>query len=406
MRGLIFSLICLGFLLNCATPRAALSPTQLPPTQPPPKEAESLEESVRSLGEGLRFMNIIPPEGAQSPEVGADYMYARTFSANSRNSPVGIELWAFDEQGKAIHPRHKDYLRQIYKEIYGWDPEAWKKALSKSEDAALILQTKSDFFWESLGQQLAERVFGEAITPSLYLFGPQCLESQAPSCRDEGIHEIHTLVVRTFLDARRDPMNPVTRSITYRVRRGEVANAELIFELQVPNGIKVAGPYQETIDFRPRILGNQESLCKISLWAHLPSKRRARTKNFDYPDYNLLFVPLRHLVIQGEVENPKAPASSKDYESQEALIEEMRLLFRELRTPAGAKKIASKLKPFLSPKYYYMFEDGGQGVESYSSYILGEGAGIARGLNPDFGLIELMVDGIKLASFREAEAKP
>ena len=35
----------------------------------------------------------------------------------------------------------------------------------------------------------------------------------------------------------------------------------------------------------------------------LSELRSARVVNTDYPDYNLVFVPLRHLVAQGEVED-------------------------------------------------------------------------------------------------------
>ena len=44
-------------------------------------------------------------------------------------------------------------------------------ALAGRAKAARVLATKADFFWESLAQQLAERIFGEELTPPVYLHG-------------------------------------------------------------------------------------------------------------------------------------------------------------------------------------------------------------------------------------------
>ena len=37
-----------------------------------------------------------------------------------------------------------------------------------------VLREKSDFFWESLAQQMAERVLSEPHTPAIYRLGPGC----------------------------------------------------------------------------------------------------------------------------------------------------------------------------------------------------------------------------------------
>lgn len=371
----------------------------------PPADA-SLAQQVRELGIGLRFLNAPVPAGASTPEVGAEYVYARAFSANARNSPVGIEVWVYGEGDAPLHGAHEAYLRGVYRDIYGWDPADWKAQLGDSEGGPAILREKSDFFWESLAQQLAERVFSEAITPAVYRFGPQCLDGAGSPCQDAGLAEARRVVVRTYLDARRDLVNPVTRSITYSVHRGQVVDPELIFELQVPNGLRVAGPHAEHLDFRPLIGGRQDAVGDIRLWAHVPQGRRTRTNNTDYPDYNLLFVPLRHLAVQGEVDDPKVPASGVHYPDTEALIDRVRALVSQLRTPSGGREVAARLTPFLTAKYYYMFEAGGQGITSYRDYILGARAGVARGLNPDFGRIELEVDGARAASFQESEQTP
>ena len=394
--------LALCFLYTGCSTNQAPAPEQAVP-EPTTQSPSSLAKQVSDLGEGLRFLNQATPTGAKTPEAGAEYVYARTFSANSRNSPVGIEIWVFDDSGEPLHTSEREYLQGVYQEIYGWDPSAWGSQLEDSEKAAEILRTKSDLFWESLAQQLAERVFGESITPALYRFGPQCDGSTTENCQDSGLESASRVVVRTYLNASRDPMNPVTRSITYKALRGALTDPELIFELQVPNGLQIAGPHQETLDFRPSIGGRQDAVGDIRIWAHLPQGRRVRTQNFDYPDYNLIFVPLRHLVLQGEVENPKQPASGIEYVNAEALLQRAREVVMQIRTPEGGQKVASILTPFLSGKYYYMFESGGQGLTDYRNYILGDDAGIGRGLNPDFGRIEITLDGSLAVTFEETE---
>ena len=114
---------------------------------------------------------------------------------------------------------------------------------------------------------------------------------------------------------------------------------------------------------------------------------------------HLLFVPLRHLAFQGEVDDPKVPDSAFHYDTHSAFISRVRGIIAKLRSAEGGRLIADQLRPFLSTKYYYMFEEGGQGLADYSAYILGAEAGISRGLNPDFGTIELMIEDEVSARF-------
>jgi len=374
--------------------------TGQPALSSPPTENAStpLSVQVEALGEGLRFLNAPVPQGATTPEAGAQYMYARTYSANARNSPVGIEVWVFDKDNTPLQDTHAEYLTEVYRDLYGWSPADWKAQLGDSAQTAKILQEKSDLFWESLAQHLAERVLADATTAPLYRFGPRCFDDTTKHCKDAGLPDVHRVVVRTHLNARRDPTNPVTRSITYSVQRGALSDPELIFELQVPNGLKVAGPHAEVLDFRPRIAGRQDTVGDIRIWAHIPRGRKPRTKNVDYPDYNLVFVPLRHLAVQGEVADPKQPATSFDYPNSAALVDRIGTVIALLRTPQGGSAVAKQLEPFITDKYYYMFT-GGQGLKSYRDYVLGNQAGVGRGLNPDFGAIELMIDGKRAAEF-------
>lgn len=359
----------------------------------------AMHERVRALGPGLQFRNHAVSESAVTPTDGAQYVYDRSFSANSRMSAVGIELWLFDASGAPVHTEHSDSLTSIYRDIYGWNASEWRDQLGQHAETTTILETKSDMFWESLAQQFAERIFGLELTPAIYRYGPECADPEGASCDTSSIDDATTVVVRTFLDARRDPMNPVTRSITYTAHRDRMNHPELMLELHVPNGVRVAGPEQEVLDFRPSIVDRQEPIKHLQLWAHLPPDRRSRTVNADYPDYNLLFIPLRHLALQGSVDTPKERGSSIRYSTTEDLIQYVGSLLGELRTAEGGRAVAERLRPFLTAKYYYMFDAGGQGMDGYRSYILGSRSGIGRGLNPDFGRIELLIDGSLVATY-------
>ena len=353
---------------------------------------DRLSKQATTLGQGLAFQDPQDsiPEGAVQPEAGARYMYDRSHSANSRQSPMGIEIWLYGKDGVVLHTVHKDTLKTIYSDIYGWDAEQWAKQLGNAQNAAEYLRTKSDFFWESLAQQFAERVFGEDITPALYRFGPHCLTAMT-RCADPGIPDAQRLVIKTTIDGRRDPMNPVTRSIYYDVHRGDIEHPDLIFVLRIMK-TSVAGPHRETLDYRPLVMKGDTAQKSehFTVWAHLPRGQKVRTKNTDYPDYNLLLVPLRHLVMQGPVADPKSPAGGMIYPTPEALFKKTGDIIDRLRTPDGGRQIAQQVAPFLTPKYYYMFEENGQGLKSYRDYILGDIAGLGKGLNPDFGRIEVI----------------
>ena len=94
--------------------------------------------------------------------------------------------------------------------------------------------------------------------------------------------------------------------------------------------------------------------------------------------------------MQGPVEDPKSPEGGMIYPTPEALFKKTGDIIGRLRTPDGGRQIAQQVAPFLTPKYYYMFEENGQGLKSYRDYILGDIAGLGKGLNPDFGRIEVI----------------
>ena len=119
----------------------------------------------------------------------------------------------------------------------------------------------------------------------------------------------------------------------------------------MPTGLKVASPLQEVLDMRPQIAGSYTDLKSIHILAHIPSTTIKRIKNTDYPDFNLLYIPLRHLIFQGEVEDPTRSKSSLSFE---------------------------------------MFKKG-VGVQEYQSYVLGP-HGIAGSISPHIGKVELNLE--------------
>jgi hypothetical protein len=338
----------------------------------------------------VAFRNSPPPAHATSPDAGATFVYARVGSQNSRLAPVDIEIAVRSK--RTMDPSTlSEKLMAIYRAVYGWSPEHWKKALEERSDRDEVIRTKSNFFWESLSQHVAERVFAEFITPPMYLYGPSCItETGELRCALDGLSEIDEVRVKTTIDGRRDPLNPQTRSIVYVARRGQLRHPDVYLELHVPTGLKVAGPEQEHLDLRPTVGGSRETIRAMRVLAHLPANARSRTMNADYADYNLLFVPLRHLVFQGDVEDPKGPAVSLSYSDIEALRQRFDNVIRGLRTIETARVIAEELRPFITSTYYYMFDDG-EGVDGYRDYILGA-EGIAGSISPDIGAVQLVVE--------------
>ena len=163
----------------------------------------------------------------------------------------------------------------------------------------------------------------------------------------------------------------------------------VILELDVPNGVQILSPYQETLDFRPEISGKKDTFEKIKIFGELPSGRRRRYQSEHYPDYNLLFVPLRHLLLQGEVDNPKELGPTRHYTNLAAFKAAFLRLISRMREPVSSQLVVADLQSYLVDKYYYMFADN---LAAYKSYILSSSLGIGRGLNPDFGRIELWGD--------------
>ena len=176
-----------------------------------PTEEVTLRKEIELLGSGVKFQNAAAGPQRESLSKNLPFVYRRRFSSNSRVSPVGLEVWIFDLSGEPIHNAHTATITQIYNELYGWAPEQWSRALEHSPRRDELLRAKSDIFWESLQQHMAERIFGDYLSDPYLLFGPSCAANKADSiCKGAGIADAHRVVVRTFLEAARDPLNPVT----------------------------------------------------------------------------------------------------------------------------------------------------------------------------------------------------
>ena len=83
----------------------------------------------------------------------------------------------------------------------------------------------------------------------------------------------------------------------------------------------VAPPRQEVLDFRPAVGGSRTAYKEMKIVATINAASKKRVIGFDYRDFNLVFVPLRHMVFQGDALNPKGPQSSLTYASEAALLE-------------------------------------------------------------------------------------
>ena len=375
------------WLLGCGTVR---------PVPPVAAAAmDSIDTSTSLAGQFrmdpvVSFVNGAPPRDAMHPEAGAEFVYVRAGSENSRMAPVDIEIAVVGDSGLSREQLEKR-LTRVYREVYGWDPAQWRQALGARADASDIIRTKSNFFWESLSQHMAERIFESYLTPTVFLYGPACVGADGVNtCGTDGLAGIQELRVQTTIDGRRDPLNPQTRSIVYVARRGQLSNPSVFLELHIPDGLQVSGPKREFLDLRPIVAGKRATETSFRVLVELPAKARTRTQNGDYADYNLVFLPLRHLVFQGHVQNPKGPDGALEYQDIASFRRRFTEVMSALRRPDTAAPIARLLEPFVTSKYYYMF-DAGQGVKGYRDYILGAG-GIAGGISPDVGRVELIIE--------------
>jgi hypothetical protein len=352
----------------------------------------------------LSWSNSAPPGDATDNTTGAATVYDRSTADGALRtggfSPFELTLQVLNAAGVCITERTdvKAYLCALYTTIWGWNSSDWAEALSTMSDAPRaedILRTKAEAFWENSAQYASERVFGVSARESslVYLFGPKAMDADGnllPEHDDEsGIPDAAELRVTTRIDGARDPLMSISRTIVYIARRGEFpisAASRIDYLIHVPSGHRVASAHGEVLDWRPSIGGKRTDQA-VTIKASNPPRASDR-----YPDFGRLSVPLRHLLLQGEVKNPKESegAPGHDYTDEAALQAAFNLLISQMRTKEGSASVAQRLKPFLTEKYYYSYAEGGQGVDAYACYILGEHA-VGKGWEGAFGDIALVL---------------
>lgn len=391
-------------------------------------------------------------------------------SKNCKESPCSVELWLLDSKAIPIHNRHCERLAAIMSCIYLWKAEEWSQILTNIESndyKDLVLRIKSDFYCaficysficyvifyqffqlnnlgESLAQHVAELVFDEKMTDSVYLYGPTCA---ATNC--QCIPDASKLIIRTTIDGGTDNLNPCGRKLTCTFEKSRMFYPEISIEVFVPVELKILfSTYNEVLDFRPRIQNRRDSHQTYVLRAHIPPLRR-RTKNIDFPDFCLFYIPCRHLVFQGHVNDPKRIGEDDgiQYDSLTSCLDRFQAVMEKLRCRPGSEEVAKDIAPFISADYYYAYitkegfsnakrpqnlsgsvfhcvsshplhstpssDDDDEDEEEeeridglphfclesfeldeFRDYIVGTSFGVARGLAADFDSVALIVDGI------------
>lgn len=238
---------------------------------------------------------------------------------------------------------------------------------------------------------VARRVlaYHDGADPML-LFGPQCFNNTGGLiCSDNGLPEVAQISVVSRPDGHRDPINPVTRTISMLVQRPFQVQP-VYYDVEVPNMLQEATPRRELLDINPSIAGE-----RLTSTMHL----RARTVMAPdtYPDYNLYYLPVRHLVLQGEVPNPRVPASSLKYATVEHLQSAFTTVATALRNATTAAGIANRVAAFMTDKYYYMYRiynfeyAGRSGVAGYEYYLLDEPGSMKDGIGHVIDQVQLVI---------------
>ena len=260
----------------------------------------------------------------------------------------------------------------------------------------------------------------------------------------------------TSIECGTDPLNPVSRTITFIATAATILIPEIFIDVSVPSNVLLAvSPYQEVLDMRPRVRGDDGySPHNYVIRAHIPAIKK-RTRNTDYPDFNLFFIPCRHLVFQGHVDDPKYVGAGDGifYENLNDCLDRFQFVVEKLCFKPGSLEISDDIAEFITSKYYYAYDDenysvsnetsgsNSMGMPSISSgnsfdslnpsddddvdetesttenglphfcvekfhlaqfreYILSDTYGVGRGLAHDFDFVELHVDNTHHRSVR------
>ena len=225
----------------------------------------------------------------------------------NRFSPFDVEVTVWDANNQTIQhrPDVRGIVDRAVQDIYFWNSTLWQLQLRdrgfNRTDIIDIVTSKSNFFWEELAEQIVERVFSVNRTRKVYLFGPTCFANpQTFTCHGgvlgvngpHGVANAARVAIKTSVHGERDDLMPVSRTIYLFARRPFDVNM-VLYTVSVPGVMHVASPFREVLDCRPSVGGHPMN-ATVTLLTSSPAGREM------YPDYNLLFIPLRHLVFQGQ----------------------------------------------------------------------------------------------------------
>ena len=345
------------------------------------------------------WRNPEPPPGATDPLADAKYVYARLAAfSGGRRTPfdLNVTIWGADGSEITHAPEVLPMVERLFLDVYQWDPEAWKAALkqccAKQVDVNKTMADKANMFWELLAEAFSTRALG-SVPPDkrLLYYGPACFnETGGFSCSTAGIPGAELVSVVARVDGARDTLNPVTRIISWSAGAPFVPKPT-VYTIEVPGMMQVASPHRELLDERPEVGG---SALTSSVRIHAEAALGA------YPDYNLAFIPVRHMVMQGAVPQPMQPGSSLAYATARDLASAFNATAARLFDAGSASRLVQEsLEAFLTDEYYYMYPehnfswDGVAGIAGYKRYILDAPTGIAAGVGGRVAAMALEVGG-------------
>ena len=344
-------------------------------------QTELVDSVLASAGRPIAFLNDQLPADASDPLVNAKYTYSRERSSFSRKSVMDVEVWVLDKKSSAIQEIEavKSKIISAYGDVYGWDAQKWETQLRdggvSEPQLEGLLRERSDLFWESLAQNLALQFFGEAPT-----FPPA-----ASSSAKTAIPEAETVLVRTTVPGDRDLINSVTRRISIVFRRQSMSEPDLLFEVFIPQGLRLPTQPPTILDEIPTFKQGAERPIR-ELQVRFGAKRKKRTVNADYPDYNLVYIPLRHLVLDGRAPNEKQ--AEPRFENLDTFVNSARQLLTSMAAPPSSAQVAEKLRASMQAEAYPGI--GVNGIEEYSKYVRDI---VAAGLVNEIDHVEIVANG-------------
>ena len=250
-------------------------------------------------GESLKWINgPVIPANSTNPYANARYLYSRMASlrpagqrapaapsapsgrlrfpvvGTDRYSPFDLEVVVWDASNRTIQNRKdvREFIGSVLDVVYFWNATAWRQQLLQlgfnQTDVSDIPRTKSNFFWELLSEQIAERVFSAATTRLVYLYGPTCFQDPGTMvCGTAGVADAARIAVKTTIHGERDDLMPVSRTIYLFARRGAPTTGlaagvglgfdvyNVLYRVGIPGVTRVASPYREVLDDRPAVGG-------------------------------------------------------------------------------------------------------------------------------------------------------